>query len=141
LEFQTIFLQVTTSLNELLPVLNWFEQLQHTSVPNADWLRCKTALAEIFTNSVRHAHRDMPPEMPVFLEASLTDSAIEIKVFDFGAGFNLSEKLLTEEEIDIMALGGRGLDLIDQIADVFTYDKTTDGRNCMRIVKYYVPIS
>jgi anti-sigma regulatory factor (Ser/Thr protein kinase) len=140
-ELQTIFLQVTTSLNELLPVLNWFEQLPHKSVPNADWLGCKTALAEIFTNSVRHAHRDMPPDMPICLEASLSDSAIEIKVFDFGAGFNLSEKLSTAAEIDVMALGGRGLYLIDQIADLFTYNKTTDGRNCMRIVKYYVSIS
>jgi serine/threonine-protein kinase RsbW len=141
LEFQTIFLQVTTSLDELLPVLNWFELLPHSSVSNADWLRCKTALAEIFTNSVRHAHRDMPPETPICLEASLTDSAIEIEVYDFGAGFNLSEKLSTLEKVDVMALGGRGLYLIDQIADVFTYDKTPDGRNCMRIVKYYVPIS
>ncbi|MCE2887735.1 MAG: hypothetical protein ACK6CP_18760 [Pseudanabaena sp.] len=52
---QIIFLQVTTSLNDLVHVLNWFEQLSHTSVPNSDWLRCKTALAKVFTNSVRHA--------------------------------------------------------------------------------------
>jgi len=138
---QTIFLQVTTSLSDLVPVLNWFEQLPHTSVPNADWLRCKTALAEVFTNSVRHAHRDMPPETPISLEASLTDSSIDIKVFDFGAGFDLSEKLSKLDEVDVMALGGRGLDLISQMVDVFTYDKTSDGRNCMKIVRYYVPIS
>ena len=138
---QTIFLQVTTSLSDLVPVLNWFEQLPHTSVPNADWLRCKTALAEVFTNSVRHAHRDMPSETPISLEASLTDSSIDIKVFDFGAGFDLSEKLSKLDEVDITALGGRGLDLISQMMDVFTYDKTSDGRNCMKIVRYYVPIS
>ncbi len=138
---QTIFLQVTTSLSDLVPVLNWFEQLPHTSVPNADWLRCKTALAEIFTNSVRHAHRDMPSETPISLEANLTDSSIEIKVFDFGVGFTLSEKLSKLDEVDVTALGGRGLDLISQMVDVFTYDKTSDGRNCMKIVRYYVPIS
>lgn len=138
---QTIFLQVTTSLSDLVPVLDWFEQLLHTSVPNADWLRCKTALAEIFTNSVRHAHRDMPSETAISLEATLTDSSIEIKVFDFGSGFSLSEKLSKLEEVDVLALGGRGLDLISQMVDVFTYDKTTDGRNCMKIVKYYAPIS
>jgi serine/threonine-protein kinase RsbW len=138
---QTIFLQVTTSLSDLVPVLNWFEQLPHTSVPNADWLRCKTALAEVFTNSVRHAHRDIPSETPISLEANLTDSSIEIKVFDFGAGFALSEKLSKLDEVDVTALGGRGLDLISQMVDVFTYDKTSDGRNCMKIVRYYVPIS
>jgi serine/threonine-protein kinase RsbW len=138
---QTIFLQVTTSLCDLVPVLNWFEKLPHTSVPNADWLRCKTALAEVFTNSVRHAHRDLSSETPISLEASLTDSSIEIKVFDFGTGFDLSEKLSKIDEVDVMALGGRGLDLISQMVDVFTYDKISDGRNCMKIVRYYVPIS
>ncbi|TYQ25237.1 anti-sigma regulatory factor [Pseudanabaena sp. UWO311] len=138
---QTIFLQVTTSLSDLVHVLNWFEQLPHTSVPNADWLRCKTALAEVFTNSVRHAHRDMSSETPISLEASLTDSYIEIKVFDFGTGFDLSEKLSKIDEVDVMALGGRGLDLISQMVDVFTYDKISDGRSCMKIVRYYVPIS
>ena len=137
---QTIFLQVTTSLSDLVPVLNWFEQLPHTSVPNADWLRCKTALAEVFTNSVRHAHRDIPSETPISLEANLTDSSIEIKVFDFGAGFELSEKLSKLDEVDVTALGGRGLYLISQMVDVFTYDKTSDGRNCTKIVRYYVPI-
>lgn len=138
---QTIFLQVTTSLNDLVHVLNWFEQLSHTSVPTADWLRCKTALAEVFTNSVRHAHKDMPSETPISLDANLTDSSIEIKVFDFGADFDLSEKLSKLDEVDVNALGGRGLSLISQMMDVFTYDKTADGRNCMRIVKYYVLIS
>jgi serine/threonine-protein kinase RsbW len=138
---QTIFLQVTTSLSDLVPVLNWFEQLPHTSVPNADWLRCKTALAEVFTNSVRHAHKNMSSDTPISLEASLTDSSIEIKVFDFGTGFDLAEKLSKLDEVDVMALGGRGLDLISQMVDVFTYDKTSDGRNCMKIVRHYVPIS
>jgi serine/threonine-protein kinase RsbW len=138
---QTFFLQVTTSLSDLVLVLNWFEKLPHTSVPNADWLRCKTALAEIFTNSVRHAHRDMPSETPISLEANLTGSSIEIKVFDFGVSFDLSKKLSKSDEVDVNALGGRGLSLISQMMDVFTYDKTADGLNCMRIVKYYVPIS
>ncbi|WP_103669764.1 anti-sigma regulatory factor [Pseudanabaena sp. BC1403] len=137
----TILLQTTTNLNDLILVLDWFEQLPHKAIPNADWLRCKTALAEIFTNSVRHAHRNMPSETPISLEANLSDSSIEIKVFDFGSGFDLSGKLSKLEEVDVTALGGRGLDLISQMVDVFTYDKTTDGRNCMRIVKYYVPIS
>lgn len=138
---QSFFLQVTTNLSDLVSVLNWFEQIPHTSVPNADWLRCKTSLAEVFTNSVRHAHRDMPSQTPINLETNLNENLIEIKVFDFGAGFDLSAKLSKLDEVDVNALGGRGLNLISQMMDVFTYDKTSDGRNCMKIIKYYVPLS
>lgn len=136
----TILLQVSTNLNELSKVLTWFEKLPHSSVPSADWLRCKTALAEIFTNAVRHAHRDLPTETPISLEATLSKNMIEIKVFDYGSGFDLSEKLSTLDDVDINALGGRGLDLISQMVDVFTYNKTLDGRNCMLISKSYVAV-
>lgn len=137
---QTILLQVSSNLSELINVLTWFEKLSHSSVPNADWLRCKTALAEIFTNAVRHAHRDMPTEIPIDLEATLAKNMIEIKVFDYGSGFDLSEKLSTLDDVDINALGGRGLDLINQMVDVFTYTKTLDGRNCMLISKSYISV-
>ncbi len=137
---QTILLQVNTNLSELTNVLTWFEKLPHSSVPNADWLYCKTALAEIFTNTVRHAHKDMPTETPIDLEATLSKNMIEIKVFDYGSGFNLSEKLSTLKDVDINALGGRGLDLISQMVDVFTYNKTPNGRNCMLIRKSYISV-
>ena len=135
---QTIFLQVTTNLNELVNVLTWFDRLPHNSVPKSDWLYCKTSLAEVFTNAVRHAHKDMPIETPISIEASLSKDKIEIKVFDYGDGFDLSDKLPTLDDVDIYALGGRGLYLISQMVDVFSYTKTADGRNCMSIVKNYV---
>ncbi|PZO38036.1 MAG: anti-sigma regulatory factor [Pseudanabaena frigida] len=137
---QTILLQVNTDLNELTNVLNWFEKLPHHSVPNPDWLRCKTAFAEVFTNAVRHAHRNMPTETPISLEATLSRDTIEIKVFDYGSGFDLSEKLSNLDDVDVNALGGRGLDLISQMVDVFTYTKTSDGRNCMLIGKNYISV-
>jgi len=137
---QTTSLQVNTNLNELIQVLDWFEELSHDSVPKGDWLRCKTALAEIFTNAVRHAHKNLPTEPPISLEVSLSKNAIEIKVFDYGAGFELSDKLSQLDDIDINALGGRGLYLISQMVDIFTYTKTSDGRNCMQVVRNYIPI-
>ena len=137
---QTIFLQVTNNLNELINVLTWFDRLPHDSVPKSDWLYCKTSLAEIFTNAVRHAHKNMPVETPISIEASLSNNTIEIKVFDYGDGFDLSDKLSTLDDIDIYALGGRGLYLISQMVDVFSSTKTSDGRNCMLIIKNYISI-
>jgi serine/threonine-protein kinase RsbW len=136
---QTISLQVNTDLNELAKVLDWFERLSHDAMSKIDWWRCKTALAEVFTNAVRHAHKDLPQETPIDLEATLTENMLEIKVFDFGTGFNLSDKLAELEDVDINALGGRGLDLINQIVDVFKYESASGDRNCLRMIKYYVP--
>jgi serine/threonine-protein kinase RsbW len=82
----------------------------------------------------------MPTEVPINLEATLSKNMIEIKVFDYGSGFDLSEKLSTLDDVDINALGGRGLDLISQMVDVFTYNKTPDGRNCMLISKSYISV-
>jgi serine/threonine-protein kinase RsbW len=139
---QTISLQVNTDLNELAKVLDWFEYMSHDAMPKSDWLRCKTALAEVFTNAVRHAHKNMPQETPIDLEATLTENTLEIKVFDFGTGFDLSDKLSDLDDVDINALGGRGLDLINQIVDVFRYERASSGdRNCLRMIKYYVPIA
>ena len=137
---QTILLQVNTELCALTNVLTWFEGLDHSTVPNPDWLRCKTALAEVFTNAVRHAHKDMPTETPISLEATISKDAIKVKVFDYGSGFDLSKKLSNLDDVDINALGGRGLDLISQMVDVFTYTKTLDGRNCMLISRNYVSV-
>jgi len=138
---QTISLQVNTDLNELAKVLDWFEQLSHEAMTKGDWLRCKTALAEVFTNAVRHAHKNMPQETPIDLEVTLTKDMLEIKVFDFGTGFDLSDKLSDLDDVDINALGGRGLDLINQIVDVFRYEPASGDRNCLRMIKYYVPVA
>lgn len=139
---QTISLRVSTDLNELAKVLDWFEYLSHDAMSKMDWLRCKTALAEAFTNAVRHAHKNMPQEMPIDLEATLTENTLEVKVFDFGTGFDLSDKLSDLDDVDINALGGRGLDLINQIVDVFRYERESSGdRNCLLMIKYYCPVA
>jgi serine/threonine-protein kinase RsbW len=137
---QTITLQVNTDLNELITVLDWFEQIPHDTMPKRDWLGYKTALAEVFTNAVRHAHKDMPKETPINLEATLTENTLEVKVFDFGSSFDLSSKLSNLDDVDINALGGRGLDLINQIVDVFSYERIGD-RNCMLMIKHYEPVA
>lgn len=138
---QAIAIQVTTDLDELTTVLDWFEQIHHDKMSTRDWLGCKTALAEVFTNAVRHAHQDMPKETPINLEATLTENSLEVKVFDYGKGFDLSSKLAETNDVDTHALGGRGLSLINQIVDTFRYEALEGDRNCMLIVKNYNPIA
>ena len=136
---QTIALQVNTDLNELTKVLDWFEHIPHDTMSKRDWLGFKTAIAEVFTNVVRHAHQNMPKETPINLEATLTENTLEVKVFDFGTGFDLSSKLSNLDDVDVNALGGRGLALIHHIVDLLSYERIGD-RNCMLMIKHYSPV-
>ncbi|MEG4577960.1 ATP-binding protein [Microcoleus sp. N3A4] len=105
--FQHISLQVNTDVNALTRVLLWFEQLKDLSLPNEVWWKFQLALAEGFTNAVRHAHKNLPVETPVQLEITVFDGRWELKVWDCGPCFDFDAKL---EEI--MAADRKGcLDL------------------------------
>ncbi|MEG4323398.1 MULTISPECIES: ATP-binding protein [unclassified Microcoleus] len=90
---QNISLQVNTELNDLTRVLEWFEQLQDLSLPNEVWWQFQLALAEGFTNAVRHAHKNLPVETPVQLEITVFDGCWELKVWDCGPRFDFDAKL------------------------------------------------
>jgi serine/threonine-protein kinase RsbW len=90
---QNISLQVNTELNALTIVLEWFEQLKDLSIPNEVWWNFQLALAEGFTNAVRHAHKNLPVETPVQLEILVFNGRLELKVWDCGPYFNFDAKL------------------------------------------------
>ena len=90
---QHISLQVNTDLNALTRVLEWFEQLKDLSLPNEVWWKIQLALAEGFTNAVRHAHKNLPVETPVQLEIMVFNGRLELKVWDCGPYFDFDAKL------------------------------------------------
>ena len=90
---QHISLQVNTDLNALTKVLEWFEQLKKLSLPNEVWWNFQLALAEGFTNAVRHAHKNLPVETPVQLEIIVFNGRWELKVWDCGPYFDFDAKL------------------------------------------------
>jgi len=90
---QHISLQVNTDLNALTKVLEWFEQLKNLSLPNEVWWNFQLALAEGFTNAVRHAHKNLPVETPVQLEIIVFNGRLELKVWDCGPYFDFDAKL------------------------------------------------
>ena len=131
-------LQVTTNLTELSQVLLWFDQLQQPTIPRKTWIQCQTALAEGFTNAVKHAHSNLPPETIVEIEVTITPQQLEIYVWDFGPPFDLIQKLESQGQVfDPTASNGRGLQLIARIADQINYVRTDDHRNCLSMIKYY----
>ncbi|MEG4167336.1 MULTISPECIES: ATP-binding protein [unclassified Microcoleus] len=90
---QHISLQVPTDVNALSQVLLWFEQLKDLSLPNELCWKFQLALAEGFTNAVRHAHKNLPVETPVQLEIRVFNGRLELKVWDCGPCFDFDAKL------------------------------------------------
>ncbi|MEG4205426.1 ATP-binding protein [Microcoleus sp. Pol7_A1] len=133
-------LQVNTGLSALDRVLSWFAQLYEQRIPTSVWIRCQLALAEGFTNAVRHAHEGKRPDLPVDIEVVVCTESVDIKIWDSGAAFDLEQKIKDmSEKIDPEASGGRGLKLMKDIADSLSYTRTADGRNCLSMVKNYSP--
>jgi len=135
---QRASLQVSTDLNALIDVLSWFDQFQNSLLPYDVWLQCQLAVAEGFTNAVRHAHRDKPEDTPVDLEVEIRDELLNIRIWDYGPGFDLDaffENLSLP--VDESAEGGRGLSLINRIADSLSYTRVDDQRNCLHISKRF----
>ncbi len=137
-------LRVPSSLNALVDVLSWFTQLAHPVMPQSIWLRCQLALAEGFTNAVRHAHKNLPSEdLFVDMKVTVLPEQIIIWVWDYGPRFDLIQKLeqISAKTVDKNAGGGRGLKLIQDIADELSYERTDDNRNRLKIVKDWQPRS
>ena len=133
-----IEIKVNSSLQELDSVLLQFNQIYQEFIPNRDWLTCKLAVAEGFTNAVRHAHKELPTEMPIKIEAVLKPTALEIYIWDFGNPFNLKKYIENSSQTNDNWLGsGRGVAILAQIADRLEYRRVDDKRNCLIIVKQF----
>lgn len=131
-------LQVRTELVALNQVLSWFEDFDHTFIPEGVWLQCQLALAEGFTNVVRHAHKGKPSTTAIDLQVVILEDRLEIRIWDYGPQTNLDEVIDTlPQEMDREAEGGRGLKLMKKVADVLKYQRGDDQRNCLLIVKQY----
>ncbi|GAB1539258.1 ATP-binding protein [Scytonema sp. NUACC21] len=134
-----IHLKIHTSLSLYPDVLSWFEQINQPPLPDKkNFWHCQTLLIEGFTNIVEHAHKNLPTETPIEIEAVRSEKSIEIRIWAYGQPFNLEEKLqelgeLEENEEE----RGRGLKIMAAIADKLEYQRTVDNRYCLFMCKYY----
>ncbi len=149
-------LSVDSNLEALSSVQQWFRVFFSQLVKESPWLidqfdPLNLALAEGFTNAVRHAHANLPSTTPIEIEILAqklgaknnceTDS-IEIRIFDQGDPFDPSS--LSEPKPGSLREGGYGWFLLRRLADQVTYDcvvrdlsltSVPPQRNCLRIVK------
>lgn len=130
---------VKSELKLLNLVQQWFEEFCVQHLYQLGWsetqlYRLNLALAEGFTNAVRHAHRALPSETTIDIEVSLWIDKIEIRIWDYGKPFD--PNAIAEPEPGTLQVGGYGWFLLRRLADSLAYERTEDGRNCLVIVKY-----
>ncbi|MBD2494789.1 anti-sigma regulatory factor [Nostoc sp. FACHB-280] len=126
-----------------LPLLNkvqqWFEQFCLKYLCQRGWTenqlyRLNLALAEGFTNAVRHAHKTLPLETTIDIELSLWVDRMEIRIWDHGQPFNPDE--VVEPELGKPQEGGYGWFLLRRLTDRVVYERSADERNCLLIIEY-----
>ena len=134
-----IYLKVNTDLTASPQVLFWFEQMNQPPIPDKKiWWECQTLMIEGFTNIVEHAHRNLPIETPIEIEAVRLDECIQIRIWSQGEPFDLEQQLQQTSEFEENERErGRGLKIMSAIADKFSYEPTVDNRYCLFISKYY----
>ncbi|MDZ7955221.1 anti-sigma regulatory factor [Nostoc sp. DedQUE09] len=134
-----IYLKVNTDLTASSQVLSWFEQMNQPPIPDQEiWWQCQTLLIEGFTNIVEHAHKNLPLETPIEIEAVRLDEYIEIRIRSQGQPFDLEHKLRQTSEFENNDRErGRGLKIMSTIADKLSYEATADNRYCLFMIKYY----
>ncbi|KOR34010.1 anti-sigma regulatory factor [Planktothricoides sp. SR001] len=131
-------IQVLTDLNQLENVLEWFEQFNALPVTNEFWWQCQTALAEGFTNAVRHAHHNLPRTTPIDIEVTVLSNWFEMRIWDYGQPFDLQSKLksISQEKYNpLERTSGRGILFMDRLTDELDYSRTPDSRNCLLLRK------
>jgi len=135
-------LTVKSDLTVLNQVQDWFKLFCLDNSPNLLWLQSQLyplslALAEGFTNAVRHAHHELPIETEIDIELSLWEERIEIRIWDQGQPFDPS-RLEEPKPGTLLRQGGYGWFLLRRLADQVVYDRSLDGRNCLLIVKHRI---
>ena len=133
-----IKIEVKSDLRAVDRVLLQFNKLYHGTILQQDWLQCQLALVEGFTNAVRHAHKNLPPETPIVIAIALDCKKITIHIWDYGDPFDLENFIVNISQRDRDWQGsGRGIAIMNQIADTLSYERVSPLQNCLTIMKYF----
>jgi len=135
---RNISIELPSDLQALDQLLSQFNKIYQEFIPERDWLQCRLALAEAFTNGVRHAHKDLSPEITIRVEVLLSKNKIEMRIWDRGSAFDLRSFIEeTARRHDGWLNSGRGIPLLNKIADRLEYYRIGNQHNCLLIVKEF----
>ena len=137
---RSITIEVPSDLKALDLVLSKFNQIYQDFIPLRDWLQCRLALAEGFTNAVKHAHKNLPPDVEIAIGVQLRKTSIEIRIWDYGSVFDLHGFIAeTSQKHDSWLVSGRGIPILNKVCDRLDYYRTDHQQNCLLIIKEFTP--
>jgi len=135
---RSIKIEVKSDLKALDEVLFQFNTIYQDSIPLRDWLQCRLALAEGFTNAVRHAHKNLPRDVPIRIEVLLNQTFMEIRIWDRGPAFDLHGFIAeTSKKHAKWLASGRGIPILNKISNRLDYYRIEQQRNCLVIIKKF----
>jgi anti-sigma regulatory factor (Ser/Thr protein kinase) len=108
--------------------------LQELEVPEEQAADIELVLGEAAGNVIRHAYEHPGQEYRVVLE--FRPQCVRLTVTDSGGGFQPKSVL----DPDVEQVSGRGIWLIEQLADVATIRATPAGGCCLE-AEFHVPLS
>lgn len=137
-EFQQGSLRSMSRLEELPSIQTWFEGCM-SGLTHEQQNQLQLAIAEAFTNAVRHAHRNLDERTPIELHVIQRQTLVELEVWDRGQPFDLMGRLtkIQEDFADgdpMEKESGRGLLFIHRLVDSMDYQRVGD-RNCLLLSK------
>ncbi len=135
----SVSFSVVSDLKSLDLVLSALEELHQSWIPKKDWLQLKIALAEGFTNAVRHAHRYLPSSTEIDIEISLFTQGLKVLIWDYGPPFDFEEFVNGLENYgrNELKVGGQGIPVLRKISDYLSYTRVDDNRNCLTVIKHF----
>ncbi len=133
---------VETKLSAVEEILPWFEKHCIELLDKTTFLQMQIVLVEGFTNTVKYAHSDLDYRTPIELLVSIFKDFIEIKIWDYGKAFDLSqqleEELKTPPQLAAEKESHRGILLMNALSDELNYIRESQDqevKNCLIIRK------
>ncbi|HBE16606.1 MAG TPA: anti-sigma factor [Cyanobacteria bacterium UBA11149] len=128
-------LNVPSDLNFLIVVENWLlDSLKVALGDSVDWQsqlpRLRLALAEAYSNVVRHAHRDQP-HLPILFRLELKERTLALEIWDRGNGYDISNYI--EPDPEDKQESGYGWLIMQRLMDRVEYRLQIDGLNCLKL--------
>jgi serine/threonine-protein kinase RsbW len=141
----TSCLKVTSDLDLISTVAEWFEQFNQPPVPPRLWQEGQIALIEGFTNAVRHAHQHLSPTTPVEIDAKISSETLQISIWDQGDAYDIEfafaqiSQLIHEPNFDPLEREAQwGSIMLLKLRDEYRWQilyQRQNERNCLHIAK------
>ncbi|PJA28776.1 MAG: hypothetical protein CO189_04000 [candidate division Zixibacteria bacterium CG_4_9_14_3_um_filter_46_8] len=110
--------------------------LEMTPLSKNERYNFRVAVSEVVSNSYLHGNCQDPKKKITF-ECKISVNEIQVRVEDEGEGFTNEEITEKYESEGLYATGGRGLKIVNKIADNIICHQTSEGNFAVTICKHF----